>query len=126
MFQLSLNFDIDQVIEAVKAKVINPCREDDDDERPQFSDNEVVYITYRVLEDALEILGRKGCAAAKTEILAWIFAPDYQQYGGAMRHSSEIPFSFQFCCRALGFKPDDLQTELQAHLNHSQPAIPNR
>lgn len=114
MFQLALNFDLEEVIQAVKSTPVVVAQDDDD--AVEFSDNEVILVTYRVLEDALEILGRKGCETEKAEILRWIAAPDIQYFRGAMVHAVDIPFSFQFCCRTLGFRADLLQAEIEAQI----------
>lgn len=112
MYQLAFNFDLQEVIKSVQSNLLDA----QEIEKVDFSDEEVLWIIHRVLEDALEILERKDCKEQKEEILRWIYAPDIQYFRGKMTHAVDIPFSYQFCCHVIGAKRDRLQSELEFQL----------
>ena len=112
MQQLSFNFDLAEVISRVNQICAGKAIQVDG-EKITFSDEEIVFLTYRLLEDAFQVLARSSDQKTRSEILEWIYAPDFQVYQGALTHAQGIPFSFQFCCRLLGYRADEMQKEIE-------------
>lgn len=73
------------------------------------------------LERNFEMLSSVGNAAEKQTILEWIFAPDFEgdfvEEGGRQIRTKaiyrdKVPFSFVWCCKAVGFDPDRMRDAL--------------
>lgn len=77
-----------------------------------FSDEEIVWLHWRILEDGLEILGRKGCATEKREFLQWVFAPQSFLTHGGKKWAEDMPFSCAKTCRLFGYDIERLQSAL--------------
>jgi len=74
-----------------------------------------------LFSESMEALKEEGNAEEKMDILEWIFSPNYVEKVGKSnlgrpclirRHTSDIPFSFVNCCRAMGIADHETFREL--------------
>lgn len=80
-----------------------------------------------VLSESLEVFRYEDNAEEKLDVLEWVFSPCYIEKLGKSsdgrscvirRHASNIPFSFENCCRAVGMTdPDSFREELVEQMN---------
>jgi len=80
-----------------------------------------------VLSESMEVFRYEDNAEEKLDVLEWVFSPCYIEKLGKSpdgrscvirRHASNIPFSFENCCRAVGMTdPDSFREELVEQMN---------
>lgn len=73
------------------------------------------------IERNMEMLASVGNAQEKASVLEWMFEPDVelkqpqslQDYRQPIAiHKDRVPFSFQWCCKVVGFDPDRFRDAL--------------
>lgn len=83
------------------------------EEQPNWTNDEIIRLHGWLIEESLKALAARGNALQKEEILQWLFEPDIfadrEETGGKVILSSEIPWSFAFCCRLSGYDPDTIR-----------------
>lgn len=87
-----------------------------------WSNENLLELHQWIFEEAFESLKSDDNAKEKMDILEWIYSPAYiDKIGKSLdgrpcvirRHASDIPFSFENCCRAMGFaNPDNFRESL--------------
>lgn len=80
-----------------------------------------------VFEDSIEALCVVNNQEEKMDVLEWIFSPAFIEKIGKSfdgrpciirRHASDIPFSFENCCRSVGLTdPDSFREELVENMS---------
>ena len=87
------------------------------------------------LERNLEMLSSVGNPEEKRSVIEWIFEPDVQGQvldtrNGTSRwipvFADQIPFSFQWCCKVVGFKPERMQDALLEALNAARDRVKSK
>ncbi len=92
-----------------------------------WSNEELLKAHQWVLEESIEALRSEDNKQEKMDVLEWIFSPAYiDKIGKSLdgrpciirRHASDIPFSFENCCRSIGLTdPDVFREELVEKMN---------
>lgn len=94
---------------------------DQDEEKIVWSEQAIRDLHEGVLMYSLSLLNSKGNAKEKRDTLEWIFADDvYDLVERTVRgqikrcpvRTDQIPFSFQTCCRLVGYRYDELRAGL--------------
>jgi hypothetical protein len=85
--------------------------------KPRWTQEGILKLHSVLLEESLRALGARGTGEQKREILEWIFEPSY--VGTVFRHGREVqvltsnlPFSFVFCCKLEGMDPDHIRSKV--------------
>ena len=92
-----------------------------------WSNEELLEAHKWVFEESIEALKYEDNQQEKMDVLEWVYSPAYiDKLGKSMdgrpciirRHASDIPFSFENCCRAIGLTdPDIFREELVENMN---------
>lgn len=93
----------------------------DDEIKLPWSETAIDQLHEGVVNYSLRLLRAKGNGKEKKEILRWIFDPHAMAYPidgqkgkqvWRLIKASDVPFSFDLCCRIAGYSPDRLREDL--------------
>jgi len=99
-----------------------PPSSDSDELAKQWSDEAIDQLHENMVMYSLRLLNARGNGKEKKAILCWIFDPQPMAYNRSKSadekpswiyiNASEVPFSFELCCRIAGYDPERIREGL--------------
>lgn len=96
-------------------------------DRMDWSNQALLEAHQWVFDESIETLKAEDNPQEKMDVLEWVFSPSYiDKIGKSVdgrpciirRHASDIPFSFENCCRSIGLTdPDGFREGLVENMN---------
>lgn len=98
------------------------CLSESDRLAKQWSDEAIDQLHENMVMYSLRLLNARGNGKEKKAILCWIFDPQPMAYNRSKNadqepswlyiNASEVPFSFELCCRIAGYDPERIREGL--------------